>query len=123
MESNNSQELFKKNIKRIIELENEEKQLKDNLNRIKEQKDKLNDNLIIFMETNNITTKDIIYGDKKIKYIRTKNIESITKKLIFEKLNQYFKSNKEATEITEFIYSDRKSDYKTSIKVLNIKNK
>jgi seryl-tRNA synthetase len=81
MENNNSQELFKKNIKRIIELENEEKQLKDSLNRIKEQKDKLNDNLISFMETNNITTKDIIYGDKKIKYIRTKNTEGITKKI------------------------------------------
>lgn len=123
MESNNSQELFKKNIKRIIELENEEKQLKDNLNRIKEQKDKLNDNLIIFMETNNITTKDIIYGDKKIKYIRTKNIEGITKKLIYEKLRNYFQSDKSATEATECIYKDRASEYKTAIKITDVKNK
>ena len=123
MENNNSQELFKKNIKRIIELENEEKQLKDNLNRIKEQKDKLNDNLIIFMETNNITTKDIIYGDKKIKYIRTKNIEGITKKLIYEKLRNYFQSDKSATEATECIYKDRASEYKTTIKITDVKNK
>ena len=123
MENNNSQELFKKNIKRIIELENEEKQLKDNLNRIKEQKDKLNDNLILFMETNNITTKDIIYGDKKIKYIRTKNTEGITKKLIYEKLRNYFQSDKSATEATECIYKDRASDYKTTIKITDVKNK
>jgi len=123
MENNNSQELFKKNIKRIIDLENEEKQLKDTLNRIKEQKDKLNDNLVSFMETNNITTKDIIYGDKKIKYIRTKNTEGITKKLIYEKLRNYFKSDNSATEATEYIYKDRASEYKTTIKIMDVKNK
>jgi hypothetical protein len=123
MENNNSQELFKKNIKRIIDLENEEKQLKDTLNRIKEQKDKLNDNLISFMETNNITTKDIIYGDKKIKYIRTKNTEGITKKLIYEKLKNYFQSDKSATEAIEYIYKDRQSEYKTTIKITDVKNK
>jgi len=120
---NNSQELFKKNIKKIIDLENEEKGLKDTLNRIKEQKDKLNDNLILFMETNNITTKDIIYGDKKIKYIRTKNTEGITKKLIYEKLRNYFQSDKSATEATECIYKDRQSEYKTTIKITDVKNK
>ena len=119
----NGQDSFKRNIKKIIELDSEENKLKEMLNKIKEEKDSINNNLVLFMETNNITGKDIIYGDRKIKYIKTKNIESITKKLIFEKLNQYFKSNKEATEITEFIYSYRKSDYKTSIKVSNIKNK
>ena len=122
MESN-SQELFKRNIKKIIDLENEEKGLKDTLNRIKEQKDKLNDNLVSFMETNNITTKDIIYGDKKIKYIRTKNTEGITKKLIYEKLRNYFQSDKSASEATEYIYKDRSSEYKTSIKITDVKNK
>jgi hypothetical protein len=123
MENNNTQDIFKKNIKRIIELENEEKKLKDTLNIIKEQKDKLNVNLVSFMETNNITTKDIIYGDKKIKYIRTKNIENITKKLIYEKLRNYFQSDKSATEATEFIYKDRQSEYKTTIKITDVKNK
>ena len=90
---NNSQEVFKRNIKRIIDLENEEKQL------------------------------NIIYGDKKIKYIRTKNTEGITKKLIYEKLRNYFQSEKSATEATEYIYKDRASDYKTTIKITDVKNK
>jgi hypothetical protein len=119
----NIQDNFKKNIKKIIDLENEEKKIKDMLSKIKEEKDNLNDNLILFMESNNITNKDIIYGDKKIKYIRTKNTEGITKKLLFDKLRQYLSSDKTATEAVEFIYSDRKSDYKTTIKITDIKNK
>ena len=119
----NMQDNFKRNIKKIIDLENEEKRIKDMLNKIKEEKDNLNDNLILFMETNNITNKDIIYGDKKIKYIKTKNTEGITKKLIFYKLKQYLSDDKSATEAVEFIYSDRKSDYKTTIKIMDIKNK
>ena len=36
----------------------------------------------LFMETNNITTKDIIYGDKKIKYIHCKSEELLLKAFI-----------------------------------------
>ena len=67
----NGQDSFKKNIKKIIELDNEENKLKEMLNKIKEEKDSINNNLVLFMETNNITSKDIIYGDRKIKYIKT----------------------------------------------------
>ena len=119
----NMQDNFKRNIKKIIDLENEEKRIKDMLNKIKEEKDNLNDNLILFMESNNITNKDIIYGDKKIKYIKTKNTEGITKKLIYEKLRNYFQSDKSASEATEYIYKDRASEYKTTIKITDVKNK
>lgn len=112
-----SNEDFKVKIKKIVELDDEEKVLKEKLNRIKEEKDQISDDLVNFMETNNITNKDIIYGRNKIKYVKIKNIENITKKLIYDKLKIFLRSESSAIEATEFIYSDRKSEYKTQIKI------
>lgn len=118
-----SNEEFKKRIKRIVDLDDEEKRLKDELNKIKDEKEMINDDIIKFMESNSITGKDIIYGKNKIKYVKIKNIENITKNLIYNKLKLYLHSETAAAEATEFIYSDRKSEYKTQIKISDIKIK
>jgi len=118
-----SNEDFKKRIKRIVDLDDEEKKLKDELNKIKNEKEMISNDILNFMETNNITGKDIIYGKNKIKYVKLKNIENITKNLIYNKLKIYLRSESAAAEATEFIYSDRKSEYKTQIKISDIKIK
>ena len=88
-----NKENLKEYIQKLLEIDKEEIKLKDYMNELKEKKNKLNTSVIYFIEQNNIQDKDIVFGDKKIKYALTKNQENITKGLIFEKFSLYFPVN------------------------------
>lgn len=114
---------LKENIEKLIEIEKEEENYKNIFSNLKKEKDKINANVINFMEKNNITDKDIIFGDKKIKYATSKLQDNITKKLIYERLKIYLKDDIEANNATNFIYADRNVSEKNYLKISEIKNK
>ena len=74
-----------------------------------------------YMEKNNVTHKDIIFGDRKIKYTTNNVTENITKKLIFERLKIFLKDEKTANDAVNFIYSERSSTKKNSLKIIKEK--
>ena len=112
---------LKENISKILELEKEEEKYKDIFSNIKKEKELLNTNVMSFMQKNNIMDKDIIFGDKKIKYSISKVQDSVTKKLIYERLKIYLKDDVEANNATNFIYSDRNISEKNYLKISDIK--
>jgi hypothetical protein len=114
---------LKEHVERLIALENEEEKYKNIFLKIKQEKETLNDNIMNYMEQNNVTHKDIIFGDKKIKYTTNNISENITKKLILERLKIFLKDEKIANDATNFIYSDRTSTQKHTLKITNIKEK
>jgi len=114
---------LKENIEKLIEIEKQEENYKNIFSNLKKEKDKINTNVISFMEKNNITDKDIIFGDKKIKYTTSKLQDNITKKLIYERLKIYLKDDVEANNATNFIYADRNVSEKNYLKISEIKNK
>ena len=114
---------LKEYIEKLISLENQELKYKTEMNNIKKEKENISNSILNYMEKNNITDKEIIYGNNKIKYSSTKIQDNITKKLIFERLKIFLKNENLATEATNFIYSDRNSIQKNYIKVSDIKNK
>ena len=108
---------FKKNISYWIKLEEEEKKYKDGLRDLKDKKCQIEEDILCYMRDNNITHKDITVGNGiKLKYAEMKVQESITKKMIVERLTKYFNNDIKAREATDFIYSDRKNDIKTYLK-------
>jgi hypothetical protein len=113
---------LKEYINKLVELESEEEKYKNILLELKKKKENVNNLIINFMEHNNITDKDIIFGDKKIKYSKMKVQECITKKLIEERLKVFLKNDLIANDATKFIYSDRNSNQKVFLKITNIKN-
>lgn len=115
--------ILKEYIEKLVEIEKEETKYKNIYNDLKKNKDMINNNIINYLEKNSITDKDIIFGNKKIKYSLMKTQDSITKKLILERLKKYFNNDMKATEITNYIYSDRNSNQKPIIKISNIKDK
>ena len=112
-------EYLKSNIEKLIQLEDEENKYKDRMGELKKEKESVSNNIVSFMEKNNITDKDIILGNSKIKYVQTKVQEGITKKRIEERLTLYLKSENLAKEATDFIYSDKNYKINKSIKILN----
>ncbi len=107
---------LKNYIEKFVHLETEEEKYKEIMSNIKKEKESLNTYIATFMEKNNITDKDIFFGDNKIKYTQTKVQDGITKKLILERLKVFLKNEQHAIDATNFIYSDRNSTFKTQIK-------
>jgi len=112
---------LKEYIEKLISLENQELKYKTEMNNIKKEKENISNSILNYMEKNNITDKEIIYGNNKIKYSSTKIQDNITKKLIFERLKIFLKNENMATDATNFIYSDRNNSIKNSLKITNIK--
>ncbi len=118
MSENNN---LKEYITKLIEIEKEEEKYKILFSNFKQEKETLNNLIISFMENNKITEKDIIFGDKKIKYSKTKIQDNITKKLIEDRLKIFLKNEQAAKDATNFIYSDRNSTEKKFLKISDIK--
>jgi phosphate uptake regulator len=115
-------DILKEYVKKLIEYETQEEHYKNIMNNIKKEKEKINDSLMNLLVENNITDKDIIFGDKKIKYTSQKITENITKKLILERLTSYLKDENVALQATNYIYSERNASVKNYIKITNIKS-
>lgn len=108
-------------ISEFINLDKEENVYKDKIKNLKNKKEKIHDNIVNYMSNNDILDKEIIFENNKLKCASSKITESITKKLIFERLKVFLKDENIATKATNFIYSDRNSTQKLSLKVTNIK--
>lgn len=108
-------------ISEFISLNNEEENLKNKIKNLKTKKDKIHDSIVNYMSNNDILEKEIIFDQNKIKCSSSKVTESITKKLILTRLKQFLKDDKIANDATDFIYAERNSTQKLSLKVSNIK--
>lgn len=108
-------------ISEYIILDKEENIYKDKLKNLKNKKEKIHDNIVNYMSNNEILDKEIIFENNKIKCASSKITESITKKLILERLKIFLKDENLANQATQFIYKDRNSSQKLSLKVSNIK--
>ena len=114
---------LKEYVEKLFELENEEEKYKNIFSNIKKEKEILNSNIMNYLEKNNLTHKDIIFGNKKIKYTSSNISENITKKLIFERLKIFLKDERIANEAVNFIYSNRESTKKNLLKIVTNKDK
>jgi seryl-tRNA synthetase len=112
---------LKQFINDFITLNKEEEMYKEKMKNLKNKKDKIHDTIINYMSNNDILDKEIIFENNKIKCGSSKTTESITKKLIFERLKQFLKDENLATQATNHIYSDRNSSQKLVLKILDLK--
>jgi 2C-methyl-D-erythritol 2,4-cyclodiphosphate synthase len=120
MDSINKENL-KVYIEQLIDIEKQEEKYKNISSTLKKEKELLNQNIIDFMNKNNIANKDIIFGEKKIKCSSIKIQESITKKLIFDRLKVFLKNEETAKNAVDFIYQERNSSQKYFLKISDIK--
>jgi hypothetical protein len=112
---------LKKNIQEYLKLKNAESEYKNKINVLKKSYDNIENNIIHYMNDNDFLDKDIIFDKNKLKCSNLKTQESITKKLILERLKKFFNNEENAIKATEFIYSDRKSTNKLTLKVSDLK--
>ena len=107
--------------KKIIEYNKKIKELQPSISKIKEIQNELSNNILLYMENNNMTGTDIKAGDIKLKYKLSINQSSITRAFVEKRLYTFFKDEKLAKDATEYIYNDRPTITKKILKKYLIK--
>ena len=116
-----NKEDLKKHIQEYLRLKSIESEYKTKINTLKESSDTIEDNIVTYMNDNDFLDKEIIFDKNKLKCTNFKTQESITKKLILDRLKKFLNNDDIALKATEFIYDNRKSTSKLTLKVSNIK--
>jgi len=90
---------------------------------IKEKKENLESKILTIFENNNMTNTKVNIGDSKIFYNESISTNSLSYKFLFECLNKYFKNEKKAEEICDFIKSERDKTKKFNYSIKRTMNK
>lgn len=110
----NTKNILVQNIKEWVKLDNEIRSLKKEENIRKNEKKKLNENIMSIMRENEIDCIDI--KDGQICYNQKSVKKPITKKYLLEILSKYFNGDSEkADHANDFILNNREEVIKESI--------
>jgi hypothetical protein len=102
-------------VKEWISLDEEMKQLQSVMREKRQKKKELNDVLVEVMKNNEIECFDI--KDGKLLYAVNKSKKPITKKMLLETLQKFYKNDEEkASELASFILESREESVKETIK-------
>jgi hypothetical protein len=117
-------------INKLLELEKEEEKIKAISSNLRKEKENVSSYIMDFMSKNQITDKDIIFGNKKIKYTASSPQEGITKGLLLAKLTEFLKTKfsdgaeskaeETAQEAIKYIYSSRDRVEKNYLQISNM---
>ena len=100
-------------IKEWIEIDNQQRQIQNEMKEKRERKKMLSNALVDIMKTNEIDSFDIKGGS--LLYKQTKVKAPITKKNLMNILTNYFKSEDKAGKLSEFILENREESIRESI--------
>ena len=108
---------FKSAIKDWYKYNRDEKELKSRLQNLKKDKEGVENIIINYMQSKNIQNNPIYIGEDVMQYTETKSYETVTKKLLMERLSEYLNSEERAKEAVEYIYVNRTHNVKSNLKL------
>ena len=111
-------EEFKKNVQDWMTLDNQLKRLAAAAKGVRTKKKNLNEKILDFMARYNI--EDLNTKEGVIRYKKTFVKESLTQKIIKEKLNELFKDSPENLDKVNDIFTNRGKVEKTSLRRLKL---
>ena len=101
-------------MKKWVQIDNEMRQLREELNKRKKLKDNISLTLLTSMKEHNIDTFDL--NDGKIEYATRKTKKPISKKMLLNILSKYYNGdNKKTNELNQFILDNREETVKDII--------
>jgi len=111
-------EEFKKNVQNWMTIDNQMKRLAAATKQIKNKKKEMNEKILDFMVRYNI--EDLNTKEGIIRYKKTFVKETLTQKMIKDKLNDIFKDNNTDLEKVNEIFNNRDKVEKTSLRRLKL---
>jgi len=110
--------------KYIEEKERELQKMRDEINNLREQKNKLENGIVKYIDKNNMTDNVFKINDYKIEYKISNKSVNVNKGHIYKCLTKYFRGNmKMVNELMNMIYNDREKIQKSYLKRSDYKNR
>lgn len=98
---------FKNNIQRWVELDNRIKQKNDEIKELRLHKQQLHNDIIKYVDDNNMQTTTINVGDGNLKFGKQKQIQPLTLKYVQSCLEDMIVSHEHVSQIMYHIKSSR----------------
>jgi hypothetical protein len=120
---------LKNNLKNFSELNSKIQSIENTLNTLKEERTSLENNILSILENNNLTDKDIRFGDTKFQYHISEKKDTFTQQFIKNNLMSFFKevqnqSTENATKNTDYLFqyllSKRTTKKNKNLKLIKI---
>ena len=98
---------FQQNIKQWVSLDTQLKTLNEKTKEIRNKRNELTDNIIDFVDNNNLTTSTIKISDGKLKFAQNKQTAPITLGFLEGCLNDIIGNEEKVTQIMNYIKENR----------------
>jgi predicted FMN-binding regulatory protein PaiB len=98
---------FQQNIKQWVSLDTQLKTLNEKTKEIRNKRNELTDNIIDFVDNNNLSTSTIKISDGKLKFAQNKQTAPITLGFLEGCLNDIIGNEEKVTQIMNYIKENR----------------
>ncbi|MAU35900.1 MAG: hypothetical protein CMD14_00815 [Flavobacteriales bacterium] len=109
-------EEFQNNIKQWVTIDNNIKTLSENLKDLKAERSQISDNILNFVEQENLNTTTIQINDGALKFTKTKQTSNLTLSYVKECLEKCISNEDDINTIMNVIKTSRESKYSNEIK-------
>jgi DNA recombination-dependent growth factor C len=107
---------FEQHIQQWVSIDNQMKQLTDQVKILRDKKNTLNDTIFSHVENSNLANSVIQISDGKIKFIKTKDTQVLTFKYLETCLHEIIKNDDQVNKIIEYVKNKRDVKYVAEIK-------
>jgi hypothetical protein len=107
---------FEQHIQQWVSIDNQMKQLTDQIKNLRDRKNTLNDAIFNHVDNSNLANSVIQISDGKIKFIKTKDTQVLTFKYLETCLHEIIKNEDQVNKIIEYIKNKRDVKYVAEIK-------
>ena len=107
---------FEQHIQQWVSIDNQMKQLTDQVKILRDKKNTLNDAILNHVDNSNLSNSMIQISDGKIKFIRTKDTQVLTFKYLETCLHEIIKNEDQVNKIIEYVKNKRDVKYVAEIK-------
>tara|TARA_Y100000589_G_scaffold322650_1_gene355913 strand:+ start:3573 stop:3920 length:348 start_codon:yes stop_codon:yes gene_type:complete len=109
-------EEFQNNIKQWVTIDNNIKTLSENLKDLKTERSQISDNILNFVEQENLNTTTIQINDGALKFTKTKQTSNLTLSYVKECLEKCISNEDDINTIMNVIKTSRETKYSNEIK-------
>tara|TARA_B100001059_G_C17806249_1_gene569320 strand:+ start:1732 stop:2079 length:348 start_codon:yes stop_codon:yes gene_type:complete len=109
-------EHFQEDIKKWVNLDSQLKELNDKVRDIRGERNELSDNIMNFVDDNNLSSSTIKISDGKLKFTTNKQTSPLTLGFLEKCLMELFNSEEKVGKIMEHIKDKREVKYNSDIK-------
>jgi hypothetical protein len=108
--------VFEQNIQSWVTLDNEIKKMNDKLKGLREQRNDLSNDILIYIKDNSLDNATIKISDGRLRFMNVKQQSPLTYKFIQECLLKSIKNEEQVEALMTFIKEQRESKVQTEIK-------